>query len=44
MAKITEIAPEVFRISIYAPWGDLQFNHFLVPRRGTSSPRSSGRG
>jgi flavorubredoxin len=30
MAKITEIAPNVFRISIYAAWADLQFNHFLV--------------
>lgn len=30
MAKITEIAPDVFRISIYAAWADLQFNHFLV--------------
>jgi flavorubredoxin len=30
MAKITEIAPNIFRISIYAPAGDLQFNHFLV--------------
>jgi flavorubredoxin len=30
MAKTTEIAPDVYRISIYAPWGDLQFNHFLI--------------
>jgi flavorubredoxin len=30
MATTTEIAPNVFRISIYAPAGDLQFNHFLV--------------
>lgn len=30
MANTTEIAPDVFRISIYAPWGDLQFNHFLI--------------
>ncbi len=30
MAKTTEIAPDVYRISIYAQWGDLQFNHFLV--------------
>ena len=30
MAKTTEIAPNVYRISIYAPWGDLQFNHFLI--------------
>lgn len=30
MAKTTEIAPDIFRISIYAPWADLQFNHFLI--------------
>lgn len=30
MANVTEIAPDVYRISIYAQWGDLQFNHFLV--------------
>ena len=30
MAKTTEIAPDIYRISIYAPWGDLQFNHFLI--------------
>ncbi|HEY7353180.1 MAG TPA: hypothetical protein VH596_10490 [Terriglobales bacterium] len=30
MATTTEIAPDVYRISIYAPHGDLQFNHFLV--------------
>jgi len=30
MAGIAEIAPDVYRISIYAPWGDLQFNHFLI--------------
>ncbi|MBZ5649062.1 MAG: MBL fold metallo-hydrolase [Acidobacteriia bacterium] len=30
MASTTEIAPDVYRISIYAPWGDLQFNHFLI--------------
>lgn len=30
MAKTTEIAPDVYRISIFAPWGDLQFNHFLI--------------
>lgn len=30
MAKTDEIAPDVYRISIYASWGDLQFNHFLV--------------
>jgi flavorubredoxin len=30
VARITEIAQDVFRISIYAPWGDLQFNHFLI--------------
>ena len=30
MANTTEIAPNIFRISIYVPWADLQFNHFLV--------------
>jgi flavorubredoxin len=30
MAKTTEIAPNIYRISIYAQQGDLQFNHFLV--------------
>ncbi len=30
MANVTEIAPDVFRISIYAAPFDLQFNHFLV--------------
>jgi flavorubredoxin len=26
----SEIASNIYRISIYAQWGDLQFNHFLV--------------
>jgi flavorubredoxin len=30
MAQIDEIAPDLFRISIYASQFDLQFNHFLV--------------
>jgi flavorubredoxin len=30
MAVISEIAPNLFRISIFAPAGNLQFNHFLV--------------
>ena len=30
MAVITEIAPNVFRISVFAPAANLQFNHFLV--------------
>jgi flavorubredoxin len=30
MAKTTEIAPNIYRISIYAQRGDVQFNHFLV--------------
>lgn len=30
MAKVTEIAENVYRISIYADQFDLQFNHFLV--------------
>jgi flavorubredoxin len=30
MATVTEIAPDLYRVSIYAPRADLQFNHFLV--------------
>ena len=30
MAKTTEIAPNIYRISVYAQWGDIQFNHFFV--------------
>jgi flavorubredoxin len=30
MAVTTEIAPDIYRISIFAEWGNLQFNHFLV--------------
>ncbi|MGE5326522.1 MAG: MBL fold metallo-hydrolase [Deltaproteobacteria bacterium] len=30
MAKVAEIAPDIYRISLYAEWADLQFNHFLV--------------
>ena len=30
MARIDEIAPDLFRLSIYAPQFDLQFNHFLI--------------
>ena len=30
MATITEIAPDLFRLSIYVPDFDMQFNHFLV--------------
>lgn len=30
MAKTTEIAPDLFRISIFAEWGNLQFNHFVL--------------
>jgi ODP family beta-lactamase len=30
MAVTTEIAPDVYRISIFAQWGNFQFNHFLV--------------
>ena len=29
MPVITEVAPDCYRISIYAPEIDLQFNHFL---------------
>ncbi|HYF04152.1 MAG TPA: hypothetical protein VEC36_12285 [Patescibacteria group bacterium] len=30
MHIINEIAPDVYRISIYVPEADLQFNHFLI--------------
>src|SRR4030095_15776329 len=30
MAKINEIAPDLFRISVFVPEIDLQFNHFVV--------------
>ncbi len=30
MGRIDEIAPDLFRISVYVPQIDLQFNHFLV--------------
>src|SRR5580704_1657190 len=30
MAVTTEIAPNLYRISIFAPRGNVQFNHFLV--------------
>jgi flavorubredoxin len=30
MARIDEIAPDLYRISVYAPEINLQFNHFLV--------------
>jgi len=30
VAVITEIAPNLYRISIFAQWANLQFNHFLI--------------
>ena len=30
MAVISEIAPDIFRISVFARAANLQFNHFLV--------------
>lgn len=30
MTSINEIAPDLFRLSIYVPKADMQFNHFLV--------------
>src|SRR5689334_281378 len=30
MARIDEIAPDLYRVSVYLPQIDLQFNHFLV--------------
>ena len=29
-ARIDEIAPDLYRICLYVPAFDLQFNHFLV--------------
>lgn len=29
-ATVTEIAPDLYRLSVYAPDFDLQFNHFLI--------------
>jgi flavorubredoxin len=30
MAVVTEIGPDIYRISIFAQWANLQFNHFLI--------------
>jgi flavorubredoxin len=30
MARIDEIAPDLFRVSVYVPQFDLQFNHFVI--------------
>ena len=30
MARIDEIAPDLYRVSVYVPQLDLQFNHFLI--------------
>ena len=30
MTAIDEIAPDLFRLSVYVPDFDMQFNHFLV--------------
>lgn len=30
MATVTEVAPDIYRISIYVPQANLQFNHLLV--------------
>ena len=30
MVKVSEIAPDVYRISIFVPDFNLQFNHFLI--------------
>ena len=30
MASIDEIAPDLYRVSVYLPQIDLQFNHFLI--------------
>jgi hypothetical protein len=36
MAVTTEIAPNIYRISIFAQWGNLQFNHSLVTAEGNN--------
>ncbi|MCC6683365.1 MAG: MBL fold metallo-hydrolase [Phycisphaeraceae bacterium] len=33
MTQIDEIAPDIFRLSLYVPQFDMQFNHFLVRDR-----------
>jgi len=33
MARIDEIAPDLYRVSVYLPQIDLQFNHFPDQRR-----------
>ena len=30
MARIDEIAPDLYRLSLHVPQFDLQFNHFLI--------------
>ncbi|GAX91186.1 hypothetical protein [Effusibacillus lacus] len=30
MTRIDEIAPDIFRISVFVPQADMQFNQFLV--------------
>jgi hypothetical protein len=30
MARIDEVAPDLYRVSLYLPQFDLQFNHFLI--------------
>ena len=30
MTAVDEIAPDIFRLSVYVPEFDMQFNHFLV--------------
>jgi hypothetical protein len=42
MAVTTEIAPNIYRISIFAQWGNLQFNHFLVNDDTDRPVRSPG--
>ena len=33
-ARIDEIAPDLFRLSVYVPDFDMQFNHFLLFIKG----------
>lgn len=35
MARIDEVGPDLYRICIYVPEIDLQFNHFLVKDEGS---------
>jgi len=40
---VAEIGPDLYRLSIYAPEFDLQFNHFLIDDEQRSAPTCSTR-